>query len=273
MLQTESNRFTPNIIAKKLKKHRPKHVLGNKLFLKTSYKIHKPCKHRKVLDRTSGEIACQKCGVISDVWFITPQEDKATNLGNSGSNMVIWNRGYDKSRWTTYTLDILSGKSDAILTDQLWLELCREIPDPFRWYDVYKVFQRYKLLKYWMAFGHFIGMQAPLNKEIIDFFNKNVDMGHGKYCISYMYLLYKFTQMFGEPGDERLIPLKYSVAWCRKTDKWWEIMCLEHGWNFQPTKVYKIPWHKEEYLKKFAHYVKDYISSSLNNVKDPGSSI
>lgn len=244
--------FTPNVNAIKLKCHR-KHTSLKEYRLKKE----KPCRHRKVLDRVAGEIGCKKCGLISDMWFVPPREDKTNE-----SNIVIWNRNYDKSRWTNYTLDILQGKSNNILPDQLWLELLREIPDPFRWYDVYKVFQKYKLLKYWMGFGHFIGMKVKLSKEIVDFFNQNVEMGHGKYNISYMYLLYKFVQMFGQPGDERLIPLKYSPTWCRKTDGWWELVCLDNGWEFKPTKLYKIPWHKEELLKKFARYMKEYLKAT-----------
>jgi hypothetical protein len=256
--------FIPNVNAVKLKSYRKRKNLKNNLKVA---KV-KTCKHSKQLDRVSGEIACTKCGVVLDMWFITPKEDKGQE-----SNLIIWNRNYDKSRWTTYTLDILHGKSNGVFTEQLWLELCREVPDPFRWYDVYKVFQKYKLLKYWMAFGNFIGKPAKLNKEIVNFFNENVEMGHGKYCISYMFLLYKFTQMFGEEGAEQFIPLKYSQAWCRKTDHWWEFICLENGWDFQPTKVYKIKWDKEEFLKKFAHYVRDYITSTLKHVKNSSSFI
>lgn len=257
------SKFEPNVHAKKLKSYRKRYKMP--LRLKPISPVHKKCKHKKALDKTSGEIACVKCGEVCDVWFMNPKEDKGTQE-NSG-NMVIWNRGYDKSRWTTYTLDALQGKINAQLTDQLWLDLLREIPDPFRWYDVYKVFQKYKLLKYWMGFGEVIGMKAKLTKPIIDFFNEHVEMGHGKYCISYMYLLYKFTQMFGEPGDERLIPLKYSASWCKKTDGWWEIMCLENQWDFYATKVYKIPWNKQEVVRKFANYVRDYLKATQKHLK------
>lgn len=252
-------KFEPNINAVKKKSYR------NHSRLKEKSGVHqrkeKSCVHQKVLDRTSGEIVCKKCGLVSDVWFIHPKEER----GNE-SNMIIWNRAYDKSRWTTYTLEILQGKSNNQLTDQLWLELLREVPDPFRWYDVYKVFQKYKLLKYWMGFGNYIGMDVKLDKHIVNFFNEHVEMGHGKYNISYMYLLYKFVQMFGNPGDERLVPLKYSVSWCKKTDGWWEIMCLENNWEFKPTKVYKIAWNKEEILKKFARSMRDYLKATQSQL-------
>lgn len=243
-----SKLFIPNVNGVKLKskRRRPKTQV-------LKQKIVKPCKHIKRLNKDSGEIGCEKCGEICDTWFIPPKQDKTNE-----SNTVIWNRAYDKSRWTTYSLEMMSGRCNDCLPDQLWLELCREVPDPFRWYDVYKVFQRYKLLKYWIAFGSFIGYKVKLNRTIIDYFNDHMEMKYGKYCVSYMYLLYKFTQMFGEPGSEQFIPLKYSASWYRKTDGWWEIMCLENNWEYYPTKIHKIKWNKQEFLRKFAYCVKEY---------------
>lgn len=217
------------------------------------------CHHNRNVDQDSGEVYCSKCFAICDLWFVTNDQDEKVK----NSNLIVWNRNYDKSRWTNYSLDMMLGKNNHELTDQCWLELLREVPDPFTWYNVYKVFQKYQLLKYWIAFGCFIGMRPKLNKKIMDHFLKHMQMKYGKYAISYYYLLYKFTQMFGEPGDERLIPLKNSVTWVRKTDQWWSEICEKEGWEFKTTKIYKIEWKKEEFLKKFAHSVKKYIQDSL----------
>lgn len=216
------------------------------------------CKHISKIDEVYGEIYCPKCFSIHDCWFVKEPDDKIKN-----NNIVIWNREYDKSRWTGYSLDMMLGKNSHELTDQCWLEVIRDIPDPFRWYDVYKVFQKYQLLKYWVAFGHFINKGPKLNKKIMNYFNKYMDIGHGKYSISYYFLLYKFTQLFGEEGDEQYIPLKNSVAWCKKTDLWWREVCKEHEWTFYPTRVEKVSWDKQEFLRKFAHSIKMYIDATL----------
>lgn len=217
------------------------------------------CKHNRNLDITYGEIYCTKCNAIYDSWFVNGEEQEKVK----NANIVVWNRNYDKSRWTTYSLDTMLGKNNYELTDQCWLELIREVPDPFTWYQVYKVFQKYQLLKYWIAFGCYIGMRPKLNRKVMNHFAKYMEIGHGKYAISYYYLLYKFVQLWGNPGDERLIPLKNSVTWVRKTDIWWKEICIKEGWEFKPTKIYKIEWNKEEYLKKFAYSVKKYIEDSL----------
>jgi len=216
------------------------------------------CKHHRLIDETYGEVYCPKCFAIHDSWFVHEPDMK-----NKNSNLIIWNREYDKSRWTGYSLDMMLGKNSHELTDQCWLEIIRDIPDPFRWYDVYKVFQKYYLLKYWVAFGDFIGLRPKLNQNIMNHFATYMEIGHGKYSISYYFLLYKFTQLFGEPGDEERIPLKNSAAWCRKTDIWWEQICDQHGWIFHETVQHKITWNKQEFLSKFAKCVKKYIQDSL----------
>lgn len=217
------------------------------------------CNHAYEKDLVYGESYCPKCFLIHGIWFVDESQDKIKS-----NNIVIWNREYDKSRWTGYSLDMMLGKNNHELTDQCWLEIIRDIPDPFRWYDVYKVFQKYRLLKYYVAFGHYIGKKPKLNIQIMNHFNKYMDIGHGKYSISYYFLLYKFTQLFGEKGDEQLIPLKNSVAWCKKTDVWWKEVCKEHDWVFKRTKVEKISWDKEQFLKKFAKTLKTYINQTLD---------
>src|SRR3954469_633592 len=140
------------------------------------------CKHNRNFDEKYGEIYCSKCYTIYDQMYA-----KETNDKNPNSNLIIWNRVYDKSRWTTYSLELMQGKKNDDFTCQLWLELIREVPDPFRWYDVYKVFQKSKLLKYWIAFGSYIGLNIKLNRKIMVNFNKYMEIGHGKYSISYFY--------------------------------------------------------------------------------------
>lgn len=219
------------------------------------------CKHNRNIDEIHGEIYCSKCYTIYDFWNVHNDQDEKVK----GSNIVIWDRQYDKSRWTGYSIDAMMGKINWELPDQCWLELIREIPDPFKWYDVYKVFQKYQLLKYWIAFGNFIDKPPKLNKKIMAHFAKYMEIGHGKYSISYYYLLYKFTQLFGDEGDEQYIPLKNSITWCKKTDLWWKEICEKEGWEFKPTKVYSINWDKEQYLRKFASCVKSYIKNTQSN--------
>lgn len=227
------------------------------------------CHHNRNVDIDSGEVYCSKCFAVCDLWFVTNDQDEKVK----NSNVIVWNRNYDKSRWTNYSLDLMLGKNNHELTDQCWLDLIRDVPDPFTWYNVYKAFQKNHQLRYWIAFGSFIEMKPKLNKKIMDLFIEHMQMKSGKYAISYYYLLYKFTQMFGEPGDERLIPLKNSVSWVKKTDLWWQEVCVKEGWDFKPTKIYRIEWNKEEFLKKFANSVRKYIEDSLQIYNDGPNSI
>lgn len=255
--------FQPNLNPKPNKSYRKRlpepdfeHILNENLVKNPSKHDLKPmrCKHNRNIDMMYGEIYCSKCFAIHDSWMVKEEDEKVKN-----ANIIIWSREYDKSRWTGYSLDMMMGKNNSELPDQLWLDIIRDIPDPFRWYDVYKVFQKHKLLKYWVGFGHFIGMGPKLNKTIMAYFNTYMEIGHGKYSISYYYLLYKFTEMFGNPGDEQYIPLKNCVAWCKKTDEWWETVCDEHQWIFTKTKVHWLSWNKEEVLSKFATAIKKYL--------------
>lgn len=216
------------------------------------------CKHNRNIDETYGEIYCSKCFAVHDTWFVKDEDNK-----NKNSNIVIWSREYDKSRWTGYSLDMMLGKNNHELTDQCWFEVIRDIPDPFKWYDVYKVFQKYQLLKYWVAFGSFINMKPKVNRKIMAYFNSYQEMKQGKYAISYYYLLYKFTQLFGEEEDAKYIPLKNSKAWCKKTDIWWKEVCKENQWEFKSTIIYDIDWDKENHLRKFAKCLKEYIQATL----------
>lgn len=218
------------------------------------------CKHNRNTDIIYGEIYCSKCHTVYDFWNVHNDQDEKIK----GSNIVIWDRQYDKSRWTGYSIDMMLGKNSWELPDMCWLELAREVPDPFKWYDVYKVFQRYQLLKYWVAFGNVIGLKIKINKKIMSHFEKYMDIGHGKYSISYYYLLYKFTQLFGEEGDEKYVPLKNSQTWCKKTDLWWQQICEKEGWEFKPTKIYSLNWGKEEFLRKFAASLKRYLKGGKN---------
>jgi|SRR5688572_24914786 len=252
--------FVPNLVPVSNKSKRDRATKESEK--QTKKKIRKDraltCKHIRAIDTLYGEVYCPKCFAIHDTWFVPDEDTKVKN-----TNIIIWNREYDKSRWTGYSLDMMLGKNSHELTDQCWLEIIRDIPDPFRWYDVYKVFQKYSLLKYWVAFGDYIGMKPKLNPKIMNYFATYMEIGRNKYSVSYYFLLYKFTQMFGEKGDEERIPLKNSAAWCKKTDIWWEEICDENGWIFEKTIQHKITWNKQEFLRKFAFSVKKYIQDSL----------
>lgn len=226
------------------------------------------CKHERKLDMTYGEVYCSKCFAVYDNWWITEDDKK-----NKNSNAIIWNRNYDKSRWTNYSLDLMLGVNNHEITDRTWLELLEEIPDPCTWYEVYKIFQKYDLLKYYVAFGSFVGLKPKFNSTIMEHFEAHVDMTINQYRVSYFYLLYKFTQLFGEEGSEQYIPLKNSKAWCKKTDNWWELMCIENGWHFFPTKIHKIHWNKKYHLEKFTSCMKEYTKATLSwiNVDCSGS--
>lgn len=222
--------------------------------VQTSNKNSLDCKHEEFNDKESGDIICKKCFVIISSEFINDNEDdKIKNFG-----IHYWKRDYDRARWTTYAIEYMKGYKNDELPRQLWLQLAREVPDPLKWYDIYKVFHNYQIGKdknrtgvsdHWMGFGAFFKIPIIFNEQILYYAEKYSNKKINKNRINYNYLLYKFTQLFGDIEDQaKFIPLKGSKTWCENMDIWWKKFCLKEWFEFKPTKIYQINWCKQKEL-------------------------
>jgi hypothetical protein len=198
----------------------------------------KPCSHQPRYDFDTGDCVCTRCHEIYDKIMITE------NYKCKNSDILIWDRLYDKSRWIKETIEYLKGEHNMRFCDLFWYEMVCEIPNPFTWKDVYQVFHNYKLTDYWLCFSSYIGIQFPNDKEVIQKTIYYSYLGYTKYSISFLYLMYKFTQMKSE-SESVCIPFKSSYVWMKKTDEWWKTVCKEHNWVYHDSKVHSITWEKQ----------------------------
>lgn len=221
----------------------------------TKQKLSTKCNHNGFIDYETSDIVCKKCLTIYRTHMISERYSR-NNIENS--NFKYWERTDDKIRWNKYTLDYLNGVKNKELTDQLWYEMALEIPDPFTWYDVYKVFHTYRIgydktrtgiSDHWMGFGHYVGIPMIINDKILKYADKYTNKKIRINRINYNFLLYKFTQMFGEIQDqEKFIPLKNTEKWITGIDEWWKEFCIQENLKFIPTKIHKIYWNKDKYM-------------------------
>lgn len=230
--------FIPNIDSKKHKKKVTKYSCNFKWC-----KSKKECRHVALIDPVTSDWICKKCHCIFDHTMINKDQSKVKN-----QEILIWNREYDKSRWIYNGLEYLNGNFNHYLNDLCWLELLQEIPNPCVWYDIYHVFHKYRMTDFWTCFPSYIGMSPNLNRTIIYHVLKYCDLGYTKYRISYLYLVYKFTQLFGSIEEARKIPIKGSKGWIKKTDAWWKEICKQNSWTFIETEKVQIEWQKEYIL-------------------------
>lgn len=221
----------------------------------------KPCKHNLELDEIYGEYYCIKCFQIFGVQFI----NKTNEFKQSKSHISLWNTSYDRQRWKAIGLEYLSGENNEYLGNQILLELAREIPEKFKWYDVYQVYRKYKITDYWSGFGSFIDIKPLITPKIMYYVDKYIDTCSTKYRIPYQYLIYKFAQMFD--GDEAAltIPLHRSRNWLLKTDIWWETFCKQEKFKYIDSKIFQITWDKYNILKAHAKNIKQF--NDINNKK------
>lgn len=209
------------------------------------------CKHLPVLDGVDGDTVCVRCFQILKFSTDTFQKE-ATYVRKKKvqAQLPIWRRDHDRNRWNTYVLEYLKGTYQNELNPQCWDFLCQEVPECFLWYDVAKIFHHYKLGDFWISFGTYIGYPPKLNSAVVYYANKYTNTKKGKYRVNYLYLLYKFTQLFGEdPHDARFIPLKGKLVWIYHMDLWWKKFCAKEWFEFKPTLVYKLKWNKRAKLK------------------------
>lgn len=205
------------------------------------------CIHVKKLDYIHQEYYCIKCFQIFSNELVI-MEDKFDK--NPNGFIPIWKRDHDRGRFTKYMLEYLNGFHNEDLGTLTWWYICKEVPSSFTWYDVHKVYRSMKLHDYWLGFGHFINGEVKLNKKIVDIADSFTHSKINLYRVNYMYLIYKFTQLYSEnEHDARWIPLKGKLKWITKMDAWWFKICEMYHFKFIPTKIYVLKWNKEYIVK------------------------
>lgn len=223
-----------------LRKSKKKRILAVRKPLKTP----RLCRHSLYPDYETGETVCLKCHQVLD--HIYEYVNENTKVKNS--DMLIWNRDYDKQRWILDTLEYLNGEHNDALNDLCWMELLEEVPNPCSWYEVYQVFHKYRLTDYWICFASYVGLKVAIPRQVLTLVLLHSDLGYTKYRISFMYLFYKFMQIVDEP-QSMLIPLKGTKPWLKKTDLWWQTICEQKDWVFKPSKTCKLTWNKDEIVR------------------------
>jgi hypothetical protein len=233
-----SKTFDLNINSTSHKKHKT---------YKDRYKKSLPtiCNHKLKHDYETGESICVICYEICDRIMITE------NFKCKNSDILIWDRQYDKTRWIKETVEYLKGEHNDRFCDVFWHDMLVEIPNPCTWKDVYQVFHNYKLTDYWLCFASYVGITFPNDKYVIEQTIQYSYLGYTKYSISFLYLMYKFTQMKSEVESTH-IPFKASIAWIKKTDEWWKTICSEHHWSYHESKVNKVSWPKKHIVDSLA---------------------
>lgn len=232
---------------------KPKRKSFRKRFkrLTRTLKPKKTCHHRIYMDYDTGDQVCLKCYQIVDKIYINE------NFKIKNNDILIWNRDYDKDRWILESLDYMKGDHNDKLNTVVWYDLCKEVPNPCTWYDIYQTFHKCGLTDFWICFPSYVGMKVPITKTVLYMTMQYSSLGYTKYRISFMYLMYKFAQMENE-DTAIYVPLKGSKAWVKKTDAWWKTVCEQKEWVFYPTKMHKLFWNKEEIVQSLGMILKSY---------------
>ncbi len=225
------------------------------------------CCHVSEIDIDTKDIYCIKCYEIiveNDVLNLSKYENEKVKQ----ANIPIWRRDHDRARFTGYTLEYMSGYYIHEYVDRLWLYIMEEVPNKFKWFDVYKVGQKYRIGDDWLGFGTYIGLKPKLNRMIVDYADKYTNYKIGIYRVSYLYLLYKFTQLFAEDEhDCRFIPLKGQLKWILKMDHWWKKFCLKEWFQYKPTRIYELTWNKKEKIYNLRKNLDEELELSLKEVQ------
>lgn len=224
--------------------------------IRTSYtpkvRSKKPCRHALFHDYDAGETVCSKCHQILDYIYVN-EPAKVKN-----SDMLIWNRDYDKQRWILDTLNYLNGEHNDCFNDLVWMEVLEDIPNPCTWYQVYHVFHTYRLTDFWTCFPSYVSLPIHISRKVLRLVLEYSDLGYTRYRISFMYLFYKFTQMEDERNgtcNSLYIPLKGTKPWLKKTDEWWQTICEQKEWAYYPSKTHKITWDKTHIVSSLKRLV------------------
>jgi hypothetical protein len=207
------------------------------------------CKHYIKTDPKNYDSYCIYCHQIVSEHGITHYDDE---IKRNQHYIPMFIKEYDRSKWNNCKLEYIRGDFNVEITDQVQYFILEEIPDPFTWYDVSKVFLKYKLPDYWLGFGNWLGndYKCHLTPLVVKLADEFTETKMKNYRINYCYLLYKFMQL--HYGHEcRKVPMKGKAIWLYKMDKWWETICKEKNYEFKISVIYKFHWNKKARLEKF----------------------
>lgn len=210
-----------------------------------------PCKRHYIqIDFKNYDSYCIYCHQIVSEHGITHHDDE---IKRNQHYIPMFSKEYDRAKWNNYKLEYIRGDFNADIMDEAQYFIMEEIPDPFTWYDVSKVFLKYKLADYWLGFGNWLGpdYKCHLTPYIVALADEYTETKLKNYRVNYCYVLYKLMQLFGKPHECRLVPMKGKAIWLYKMDKWWEEICKEKGYEFKVSVIYKFHWNKMARLQKF----------------------
>lgn len=217
----------------------------------TNSSLFIPCeKHYIQLDFKNYDAYCIHCHQIVSESGITHYDDE---IKRNQHYIPIFNKEYDRTKWNVNKLEFIQGNFNINIGDETQYFIMEEIPDPFTWYDVSKVFLKYKLADYWLGFGSWLGKEYKCNliPAVVKLAEQYTETKINNYRVNYCYILYKLTQLYGKPHDCRLVPMKGKAIWLYKMDKWWEQICNEKHYEFKVSVIYKFYWNKKARLEKF----------------------
>lgn len=215
--------------------------------------------NRFLCGRVQTDIRCEECTHIfkyaddikicilcnmEEIELVKDSEDK-----NPQCHMKYWRRDHDRGRWTNEILSKLKGEGEQdIFSVHIWYGIISLVPETFTWKLVYDAFKISGLEDQWLMFGWFVDLKPNLNEKVLTYTENYSNTFKGKYRFNYLYLLYKFTQLFGQEGDEMRIPIKISAYCLNKTDIEWKEICDRDKLKFIPSKVYHLKYDKSRIL-------------------------
>ena len=213
----------------------------------TDFDYCETCVHNLWYDEERGNYICKECFMETESRMLDEYNNQVYKC---------FSDVYDRNAWTTRIMDLILGKRNEEITDQFWYSIIKQIPENFTWYKVFKIFQKNYSTDYWYSFGSYIGMNIKLNKKILYYTEQYTNEKVFLKRIKYEYLLYKFTQLYGEEGDEKYVPNRVSKAWLKEKDIWWKKICERDDIPFIPSKIHIITWNKKEILKDLEDHLK-----------------
>lgn len=203
------------------------------------------CRHSFELDPDYGERYCTKCFVVEGVSL---KVEKSIHVKENFN--LMHNPLYDRQRWID-NVPYLLGQKNHELTDQTWLELITELPNPFLWQDAHHIFRKYNLQDWWICLPSYLGLPLPITKFVIKNVTKYIHLGNNsRYKINYLFLIYKFVQIESDSYAEINIPMHRTQRWMVKTDKWWKNVCREEKLPFFETNMTYVKFDKEGIIDK-----------------------
>lgn len=218
--------------------------------------MQKNCEHNYI--DYNGIFTCKKCGQEDGCVFIDPEDD-LFDIRKNNSNIHIWDRIYSSKKYIDESLDYLHGKHIGELSIQCWSMIIQEVPEFFTWSTVFKSFQLGNVTEHWLSFPFWVDLNVNIPLKAKDMARRYCNLSiNEKNRVPYVYLLYKFTQLFKNTNEEieANIPMKATKIWLTKADAWWMTICERKNWKFIPSKIHLIHYEKKRILEQIKKSMK-----------------